>query len=481
MYMLSYDHGGLILWGGDHFQERLRNAISWLDKYPGFKIGLDNEAHMYDKLARENPALLDEIRNNLKKYPERFGIGTCTYGQPLSQFIGEESNIRQISYALKSVKKHFDYTPNIYLMSEHAMHSQIPQIIKGFGFKGAIMRTHFMMYGFNPTYNEPFGWWVGMDGSRIPTIPTYDGEGAEFFKTPIDNWILTRYPSDDCPTSLLDFRNQFSHINPLLASRADDSGLRKEELVKEYDGDSLYRWILLDELLSLYPKPKAEFITKPDDFTVRMPWGYCGNRIWNTSRKAEMQLLTAERLAAFEYIFAGNNRENKLHESWKNLLVAQHHDVQIVGLINDAEKYLSASLKTSGLVLENSLASIAKHMSADGVQQVTVFNPVSWERTQWIETKISFEKGQANSIEIFNGDKKVPSTYLQNHYYSDGSIFESTVAFAANLTALSLISYSVVPVKENKIEFEGGLLVDQENLQITTPFYNIKFNRAGGI
>ena len=51
MYMLTYDHGGLILWGTDHFEERLDNAIEWLDKYPGFKIGLDNEAYVYDYLS----------------------------------------------------------------------------------------------------------------------------------------------------------------------------------------------------------------------------------------------------------------------------------------------------------------------------------------------------------------------------------------------------------------------------------------------
>ena len=45
-YMLTYDHGGLILWGSDHFTERLRNAISWLDKYKSSKIGLDNEANI---------------------------------------------------------------------------------------------------------------------------------------------------------------------------------------------------------------------------------------------------------------------------------------------------------------------------------------------------------------------------------------------------------------------------------------------------
>ncbi|PWT74864.1 MAG: hypothetical protein C5B59_10100, partial [Bacteroidetes bacterium] len=39
-YLLTYDHGGQILWGLSHFQERLNNAKEWLDKYPEFKIGL---------------------------------------------------------------------------------------------------------------------------------------------------------------------------------------------------------------------------------------------------------------------------------------------------------------------------------------------------------------------------------------------------------------------------------------------------------
>ena len=86
--------------GRDHFVKYLRSAVDWLDRYPSFKIGLDNEAYTYDKLAEQGPAVLDEIRGYLAKYQGRFGIGTCTYGQPLSVFVNEESNIRQIEYAL---------------------------------------------------------------------------------------------------------------------------------------------------------------------------------------------------------------------------------------------------------------------------------------------------------------------------------------------------------------------------------------------
>ncbi len=481
MYMLTYDHGGLILWGSEHFRERLRDASTWLDRYPGFKIGIDNEAHMYDLTAATDPALLGEINSMLRDYPGRFGIGSSTYGQPLSQFICEESNIRQVGYALKSMQEHFGFKPSVYLMSEHAMHSQIPQIISGFGFKGAIMRTHFMMYGFNPTYNESFGWWIGMDGSRIPAVPTYVGEGAEFFKTTVDNWILTRYPGDDSRESLQDYRERFAHINPLLASRADDSGLRKEELVREVEGNPMFRWILLEELMDLYPDPVAEFRTLPDDFTVRMPWGYCGNSIWNKSRKAEIAVLTAERLAALEFINQGRNREDQLHQAWKNLLVAQHHDVQIVGLTSDAEKFLNASLQSSEAVLDSSMKWAAGHMSAEGRQQVTIFNPLSWERTEWVETSLSFEKGIAHAVVVSRDGEEVPVSHLLTHRYSDGSIFETTVVFAASLPPLCLTSYSVEPVSDEREATRGGVSVDRSSLVINTPYYRVKLNESGGI
>lgn len=104
------------------------------------------------------------------------------------------------------------------------------------------------------TYDH--GWWVGIDGSRIATVPTYKGQGAQFGRTTVDNWILTRYPGSNAPKSPADFRKEFAHIQPLLATRADDAGLRRQELVKEYEGKPGYRWILLDEILPNFPAPK---------------------------------------------------------------------------------------------------------------------------------------------------------------------------------------------------------------------------------
>jgi alpha-mannosidase len=481
LYLLTYDHGGLVLWGSDHFVRYLRSAVEWLDRYPSFKIGLDNEAYTYDQLARANPEVLHEIRTYIKKYAGRFGIGTCTYGQPLSVFINEESNIRQIGYALAADRRNLGYTPSVYLMSEHAMHSQIPQILKGFGFKGAIMRTHFMMYGYNPTFDAAVGWWVGLDGSRIPAIPTYKGEGAQFGQTTVDNWILTRYPGSNAPKSPADFRKEFARISPLLATRADDAGLRREELVKEYEGKPGYKWILLEEIFPTFPAPREEFKTKPNDFVVRMPWGYCGNEIWNLSRRAEVAVLTAERAAAIAMLTGGTNHQAELENAWKNLLVGQHHDIQICGLLDDARRFLPESINISQNVLKSSLQQIASQMSAGDNPQIVVFNPVSWQRKEWFEISVSLPRGFAKNLQIVHGDKIIPSAILAAGLHSDGSLKDIKLALYADLTGLSVCSYKLVPI-ENKLSNEDKkLTVDSQNLTITTPFIEVHFDPKGGI
>jgi hypothetical protein len=68
VYLLTYDHGGLILWGSEHFQERLRDAVSWLDKYPTFKIGL-----LSDDLRDSHSPFIHEEKLRFKFFPAMNG------------------------------------------------------------------------------------------------------------------------------------------------------------------------------------------------------------------------------------------------------------------------------------------------------------------------------------------------------------------------------------------------------------------------
>lgn len=396
VYAATYDHLGIILWGPVKLAQVLDQELDWLERYPQFRIGWDHEAYTYDYLAEHDPKLLQRMREALEKYRGRLGVGSSTYGQPLSAFIDGESNIRQLTYAMETCEKRLGYSLSVYIMSEHPFHAQLPQLLVGAGFKGAVLRTHFMMYGHSPECEAPVVWWEGVDGSRLLALPTYPGEAATpplkqdliwGWTSTLDNRILTDAISERCSFNLSEFRRQFGdHIRPLIATRADDPRAQ-ESLLLAHEGDPDYQWILVEDILRLLPQPRVTFRTTANDFCVRMPWGYCGNWMWNRCREAEVKVETTERLVAINHALGGPADENDLEQAWKNLLVAQHHDIQICGLEQDARQFLDASISASERITKRIMATIAPRIGVSGQgERIVVFNPLAWERTEWVPT-----------------------------------------------------------------------------------------------
>ncbi len=386
VYILNYDHLGVILWGEESINWALDVEFDRLKKYDDYTIGWDHEAYTYDYLAANSPDVLERMQKGIKDHPGRLSVGTSTYGQPLSRFINEESNIRQLTLGRSTVEQYFGKAPDVYLMGEHAFHSQMPQLLKGAGYTGAIMRTHFMMFGYNPTFKAPVARWEGMDGSMITTIPTYPGQ--EHFAVPaspypygavtVDGVIMTDFVRRKSAT-LQHFREQFGHdIRPLVASRADDPR-QPDEIIEVHQGDPNYIWTVADSIFNYLPAPRKTFFTAPKDFAERMPWGYCGNWIWNKSRLAEVNVLTAERLAAIHHAVGGNTREKEITKAWKNLLVAQHHDIQIVGIEKAGRVFLDASLAQSQAIIDEAMTGIGARMTGPKDGWLT-FNPLNWPR-----------------------------------------------------------------------------------------------------
>ena len=92
LYILTYDHGGYVLWEKE-VKPRLKDIKEWMKKYPKLRIGLDYESFTFDEFSRQDPEVVRLIGELLKEYPDRVGLGATTYGQPLSLYISEESNI----------------------------------------------------------------------------------------------------------------------------------------------------------------------------------------------------------------------------------------------------------------------------------------------------------------------------------------------------------------------------------------------------
>lgn len=462
MYILTYDHGGFVLWG-DVVKPRLRNIAAWMEKYPKLKIGLDYESFTFDEFSKKDPEIVEMTKELLLKYPDRVGLGATTYGQPLSLTISEESNARQLLYAVRTNLHYFGKTPTVYAISEFALNNQTPQLIKLCGYKAAILRSHVMGYGYPKTFDSAWGKWIGKDGTQIPAVPTYDGQGRGYNCTTVDNWILSRWPVDSELYSLEDFEEMFSKYQPLLASRYDDLTQPIETINAYTENKDNYQYILLEEIPEIYGEAQDELKTEDNDFHVQMPWGYCGNEIFNGIRKGENDAVQGEKLNSLSVMLGGESLQQKSEEAWKYILAAQHHDVTICGLLDLSRRFIPTSLEASEFVKKQSVDTLINRFGNKENESFLVVNPHSFPIEEWVEVSVK------DNVTAFDGENETECEIIE----ADG---KKTLRVLVKLNPLSIKSY----VLKNKTpQQKAGFSYNVETGELRTPCYTIKLTEKG--
>lgn len=462
LYVLTYEHGGYVLWK-DEVKPRLKKLFEWLEKYPALKIGLDYESFTFDEFSKEDPEVVELIGKLLEKYPDRVGLGATTYGQPLALTISEESNARQLLYAVRANLDYFGKTPNVYAISEFALHNQTPQLISKCGYDAAILRSHVMGYGYPRTFDCAWGKWIGKDGTSVPAVPTYEKQGRGFNCTTVDNWIFSRYPVDSDLYSPEDFEKMFEKYEPLLASRYDDLTQPIEEVIAHTSKKENHQYVLLEEIPEIYGEATEEMPTTDNDFHVQMPWGYCGNEIFNGCRQGEVDAVQGEKLNALSVMLGGKSLQKKSEYAWKYILAAEHHDVTICGLLDLSRRFIPTSLEASKEVKEESLKFIASEFAHKDNEALLVINNHSFTIDEWIE--LAVEK----SFSAFDNGKKIESEIVEK---GTGKALRAHI----QLPPFTAKSFALVEEKaENRTLFSWS----ENDGVLTTPNYEIKLTDTG--
>lgn len=462
LYILTYEHGGYVLWKNE-VKPRLKKLFEWLEKYPTLKIGLDYESFTFDEFSKEDPEVVELIGKLLEKYPDRVGLGATTYGQPLALTISEESNARQLLYAVRTNLDYFGKTPNVYAISEFALHNQTPQLISQCGYDAAILRSHVMGYGYPRTFDCAWGKWIGKDGTSVPAVPTYEKQGRGFNCTTVDNWIFSRYPVDSDLYSPEDFEKMFEKYEPLLASRYDDLTQPIEEVIAHTSKKENHQYVLLEEIPEIYGEATEEMPTTDNDFHVQMPWGYCGNEIFNGCRQGEVDAVQGEKLNALSVMLGGKSLQKKSEYAWKYILAAEHHDVTICGLLDLSRRFIPTSLEASKEVKEESLKFIASEFAHKDNEALLVINNHSFTIDEWIE--LAVEK----SFSAFDNGKKIESEIVEK---GTGKALRAHI----QLPPFTAKSFALVEEKaENRTLFSWS----ENDGVLTTPNYEIKLTDTG--
>ncbi len=155
------------LWGYHVLPGSIRDMIH-LCREAGVKGCVNFDGIGYEKLAAEDPEALAELRQAVDEgIVEPVG---CSYGQPYGLFHGGESNIRQLIYGARAVRRLLGVWPKTFWEEEFYFFPQLPQMLKGCGFTGASLFFQWTWHTPEvPVEESPVIWWEGMDGSRILT------------------------------------------------------------------------------------------------------------------------------------------------------------------------------------------------------------------------------------------------------------------------------------------------------------------------
>jgi hypothetical protein len=118
-------------------------------------------------------------------------------------------------------------------------------------------------------------------------------------------------------------------------------------------------------------------------------------------------------------------------------------------------------------------------MKSDGLVQVTVFNPLSWPRREWIEADLVLPRTAVKGVAVRHGGQTVPSALLKSERCSSG--VEARVGFMAELPSLALAAYSISAATEPATPLVSEVTLDAEKLRVTTPFLDVRLDPHGGI
>ena len=502
----SYDHGGYVAWGWwkgwdgpEGLKDYMRRSISRLDRFPNLKWGFHVEGATWEWVLANDPSFVSEFKNWVDNtYRGRISLSSGGYGQPLSCTIGEESNIRHLTYD-KEAYDRLGYKINIYMQNEHGFFPQMPQLLKQVGIDKAIMRTVWGMYGINPEVNASKVRWHSPEGTWVETIPTYIGGNFGLGKNAWDTRIFIGLEGyiDFEPFRKHYLENGVSHP---LAVRIDDYPLPRDtdgsggfNRLCSYSDMPGYRWVTGEEAFEEIPMEDVDLYTDIDDYPIQMPWGFEGNIFWNLSRQAESKILIAERLAAINTLYKGATWEEYIDRAWKKLLIAQHHDVNICGvssggeygelMLDVAKDFYGEAISLSDIVIKATLRAILGEFNGGTFDRaIVVYNPVGWVRDDIVYVRVKSDKSKLpKDFAITYEGKPVQFQKISTEITAGGYISYTTLAIHMYMEPLSFKVLNLSFIYDEPV-LVNGLRVSEiaEEIVVFTDWGKVTVNNETG-
>lgn len=478
VYFVDGYHGGIY---GHYPMWVTQFMVDKLAQHPEWKIGIEIEPETWDTVKVKEPLAYSNFEKIVAD--KRIEFTNPTWAQPYCYNISGESIIRQFEYGIKRIHTHFpDVTFFTYAVEEPCFTSSLPQILKQFGFKYAVLKCPNTCWGgYTKAYGGELVNWIGSDGTSILTVPRYQCEALEDNST----WQTKAWGNAE---DYLDACFNYGIANPV-GMCYQDAGWKNGPWLgsgSNIRNNSIYvTWKEYIEDISV-GKTTDDYHFSQEDILVNLMWGsQVLQKIAQEVRVSENKIMTAEKMAAMANIETGYvPSQSRIDDAWRTLMMAQHHDSWIVpynGLNKNRTWAQEISLWTghTNTISDNILSDVCTSYASDKLPQsdnvgfVRVYNTLAGERCELV--RVSLDKALiANDVIVRNSKGKIVPSYLKQ--YNDSSY----LYFQAQTPSLGYATFDIQKGKRDKSTYTPTHFSANGDCIIENDMYRILIDKANG-
>lgn len=492
-YFVDGYHGGI--YGHYPVEWKTQFIVDQLSKHPEWRICLEIEPETWDTVRVQTPDAYRQLQSIAAG--KQIEFTNPTYAQPYCYNVSGESVIRQFQYGIDKIHKHFpDVRLDTYSVEEPCFTSCLPQILKLFGFKYAVMKCPNTCWGgYTGAYGGELVNWIGPDGTSILSVPRYACEKLEKATT----WQTTAWCNSE--TYLIDCRE--AGIKHPVGMCLQDAGWKNGPWLgsgKNIKNGSIYvTWKDYIENISA-GKTDDNWHFSQEDVHVNLMWGsQVLQRIAQEVRISENKLVMAEKISVMAYCENGYTHQPEvLDEAWRTLMLAQHHDSWIVPYnrlnkrgtwADEITRWTDHTNAIAHQMIQESMHSYdekslsvslpVKGSRENALQQsyVRVFNTLGSHRTEIVNMLLPDGYADTN-IEIYNCKGKLVDCFAQKEGKKIRLFFEAEVP---------PFGYSTYCIRElvakQALENEIGTKMDrvkEQEFVVENDMYKIVFDLSRG-
>lgn len=468
-------HGGVY---GHYPQWQARFMVEKLTQIPDWNISLEIEPETWDSVSVTDAQNFKALQEYYEK-EGRFGrieFTNPTWSQPYCYNVSGESLIRHFSYGIAKIKEYFpSATFTTYAVEEPCFASGLPQILKGFNFKYAILRNPNTCWGgYTAAFGQDLVNWIGPDGTSLLAVPRYRVEELS-----TENCFATESANQSEAFIKACFQDGVKYpIGMCYQDAGWQHGPWLGNAIKDYYKPTTYTtWTSYIESIKGKVKP-TDWHFSSEDIMPGLVWGsQVLQIIAQQVRESENNLVMAEKMASLKQLYSGEAwPKADFAEAWRTLMLSQHHDCWIVPYNNNGNKGLTWAgevaewTASSNAIARKNMAKLFVPVRQMRSVNILVYNTMGQERTALACLPMTL--GDEMSI-VDGNQKEVPSQQLDDLAGNERYYFLATAPGAGYTT----YGVSRTPLSETQ---PAAKMLPNGNIQVETDYYMALIDASKG-